>query len=288
MNVDGVPLGDASPSRKAKPIVSLSTVPGVDENIAIWERSWDWSREGEEWSDWWGGSRALWDAAIAPRIARFLPATRILEIAPGYGRWTQYLKEECDSLEVVDIAERCLDHCRERFSGDEHISYHLTDGSSLTMLDDRSIDVAFSFDSLVHVEMDVLEAYLSQLSDRLSPDGVGFFHHSNIGAYAPLTALARRVPKPMLDKLIARGLVIDIVAWRAESVTAKAFAQACARVGLSCIGQEMISWEHGPYLTDVLSTFTRPGSKWDRDNVVMRNPLFAAEGRRMRRLYAGS
>src|SRR3954464_15727991 len=100
-------------------------MPEIDHNVAVWETSWDWSEQGEEWSGWWGGTPALWHGALLPRLHAFLPAPTILEIAPGYGRWTQYLKNCCDRLVVVDLAERCIEHCRERFSGASNIEYHV-------------------------------------------------------------------------------------------------------------------------------------------------------------------
>ena len=221
-----------------------------------------------------------------PRIHAFVPVGTVLEIAPGYGRWTQYLKDQCDQLVIVDLTEGCIDACRRRFADSENIDYHVNDGRSLDMVDDGSIDFAFSFDSLVHAEADVLEAYLSQLASKLKPDGVGFVHHSNIGAYRGLAKLTRRVPERIRRPLVRRGVLIDISAWRAESVTAGAFAADCQRVGLACIGQEKISWEFGAYMTDALSMFTPRGSRWERPSVVVRNPLFGAGGRRMARAYA--
>jgi len=41
----------------------------------------------------------------------------------------------------------------------------------------------FSLDSLDHAEGDVMEAYLGQLAHKLTPNGVGFIHHSNLGMY---------------------------------------------------------------------------------------------------------
>jgi hypothetical protein len=52
------------------------------------------------------------------------------------------------------------------------------------MIADRSIDLALSFDSLVHAEADVLSSYLAQLATKLRSDGVAFIHHSNFGECA--------------------------------------------------------------------------------------------------------
>jgi SAM-dependent methyltransferase len=263
-------------------------LPEVDRNLATWSSDWDWSRQGDEWSAPWGGTPALWYGALLPRIHAFVPAGTILEIAPGYGRWTQYLKDLCERLVIVDLTQGCIDHCRERFADSTNIEYHVNDGRSLEMVEDGSIDFAFSFDSLVHAESDVLGAYIDQLARKLTPGGVGFVHHSNIGAYPRLTKLARRVPGRAVGPLVRRGALINIVAWRAESVTAESVAQQCERAGLACVGQEKINWEAGRYLIDTLTIFTRPGSRWDRPRAVVRNPLFTDEARRMARLYATS
>src|SRR4030095_8370524 len=45
---------------------------------------------GEEWSSAWGGSEAQWLGAIFLRIRAFIPTDTILEIAPGFGRWTNF------------------------------------------------------------------------------------------------------------------------------------------------------------------------------------------------------
>src|SRR3954463_5279292 len=158
-------------------------MPDVDENLANWSTDWDWSQRGDEWSRWWGGTPALWHAAILPRIHSFVPTGTILEIAPGFGRWTQYLKDLADRLVIVDLTDECIAACRERFADSANIDYHVNDGRSLEMVEDGSVDFVFSFDSLVHVEDDVLTAYLNQLAAKLKPDGVGFFHHSNLGMY---------------------------------------------------------------------------------------------------------
>jgi SAM-dependent methyltransferase len=259
---------------------------GVEENRAVWESGWDWSDGGESWSAWWGDTPSLWFGGILPRIHAFIPTGTILEIAPGYGRWTQYLKHSCAHLVLVDLTERCIEHCRERFAADDHIEYHVNDGRSLEMVADHSIDLAFSFDSLVHVELDVLESYVTQLATKLTDDGVGVFHHSNLGHYRVSTALARRAPRRLLPRLVRLGVAPDLYAWRAESGTATAFASLCTQAGLTCVTQELISWEHGRYLTDAISVFTRPGSRWDRAPVVTTDRGFGAAGRRSARLYA--
>lgn len=261
-------------------------MPDIDQNRAVWTQTWNWFRQGDEWSDWWGGTEAMWYGALLPRLHALLPAGTILEIAPGYGRWTQFLKERCERLVVVDLSENCIEHCQRRFASSSHIEYHVNDGRSLDAIADGSVDLAFSFDSLVHVDSDVISGYLAQLERKLSPDGVGFVHHSNAGHHRSLSALARRAPQRALRPLVNMGVLPDVYAWRDETMTAERFREACRDSGLTCCTQEQIAWQTGRYLIDVLSTFTRPGSRFARPLAVARNPAFGREGRRMARLYA--
>jgi hypothetical protein len=260
-------------------------MPSVADNLAIWN-GFDWREQGDEWSRWWGGTPAMWHGIVMPRIHPIVPTGSMLEIAPGFGRWTQFLKGLCDRLVVVDLTEKCIDHCRERFAAAGHIDYYVNDGLSLDMVADRSVDFVFSFDSLVHADPVVFEAYIPQLAAKLRPDGIGLIHHSNAGSLRAFTSASRRIPKRLLDASIRTGVAVNLVAGRDERMTAQIFRETCERSGLSCFAQELVSWEFGYYLLDCISMFTHPGSRWDRFPRVERNPLFAREARRMTRLYA--
>lgn len=256
-------------------------MPDVRENRLTWNAPSSWSAQGDEWSGPWGGTEQMWHGTLLPRLHAFLPADTILELGPGQGRWTQYLKEAAQRLVLVDLADDCIAACRERFGPDGNISYHVNDGKSLDMVADRSIDLVFSFDSLVHAEADVLEAYLGQLGTKLTPDGVGFIHHSNMGAYRRAARLARMVPGRLRRPLTMRRLLVNLYAWRAESTTAELFAALCERAGLVCIAQEKIRWEYGRGLTDAISLFTLPGSRWERPLVTVDNPHLMEEAARL-------
>lgn len=235
---------------------------------------------------------------LYPRIHRFLPASAILEIAPGYGRWTQFLQHACQSLIAVDMSETCIKHCKERFADSKHISFHVNDGSSLEVVPDGSIDFVFSFDSLVHAESDVLKSYLLQLPAKLKPNGVGFFHHSNAGAYKGRLAILsgyRRLPSVFRNHILKQNhmerlLSTNIEAWRAPSMTAKLFRDYCEQAGLRCVSQELLNWYKGMCLIDAMSVFTKPGSQWDREFVYLENDRFVDSTfltRRLARLYSG-
>jgi SAM-dependent methyltransferase len=249
-------------------------MPTIQENLNYFQQ-YEWTRQGDEWSDPWGGPEAQWFGAIYPRITDFIRAQSILEIAPGFGRWTQYLKNYCENLTLVDLSNRCIETCKERFAAYSHINYHVNDGRSLSMIPDRSIEFVFSFDSLVHVEADVMGAYLDQLAQKLTPHGVGFSHHSNIGAYPNLVFLLRMLPLRLRGLLMRKNILVND-GWRAHSMSATVFERLCEKAGLQCISQELINWQ-GDLLIDCFSTFTLKLSRWSRPNRIIKNPGFMEE-----------
>ena len=202
-------------------------MPSINENNQLWNCDYDWQGKGDEWSFLWGSPEMQWYGTILPRIHQFLPTGTILEIGCGFGRWTQFLKDNCENLIAVDLSQKCIEACQNRFANFDHISYFINDGKSLDMIADGSLDFAYSFESLVHAEADVIEAYINQLARKLKPNGVGFIHHSNIGEYA---------------EHFARPEITDNAHWRAFTMTAGKFKDFLEQAGLHCNSQEVIKW----------------------------------------------
>lgn len=237
----------------------------IDVNRQTWDGAYDWSGQGEEWSRAWGGSEAQWYGCIFPRIHHFLPVESILEIAPGYGRWTQYLLRYSRTLIAVDLSAKCIEACRTRFVGAPAL-FFVNDGSSLAMVADGTIDLAFSFDSLVHAEAAVIRDYIFELSEKLSVNGVAFIHHSNFGSYA-----MAGVGNPHL---------------RAPSMTADALLNFCAESGrVTCISQELINWGQAEMI-DCISTITPIASRYARPSKRIENSWFMTEAAIIRQ-YSG-
>jgi hypothetical protein len=242
---------------------------------------YDWKDAGEEWSGPWGSSAAQWDGTIFPRIRDCLPAGTILEIAPGFGRWTHYLKNYCEELWAVDKSSECIEAARRRFAADSHVRCYLNDGRSLAMIPDASIDFVFSFDSFVHPNPDVIEAYLRELKTKMKIDGKGFIHHSNFGQYAD--TLRERVPD-VLAKPLIKMKILDWAHHRNPGMSADLFRELCALNGLHCISQELVNWR-GRRLIDCLSLFVRSDSAPQEPTRIIRNPNFMREAARLRRQW---
>jgi SAM-dependent methyltransferase len=245
-------------------------VASREQNRAVWE-DYDWAASGEEWSAVWGGVRTQWWACLYPRLSRYLPAPTVLEIAAGAGRFSQFLVPLARRLILVDLAPRCVELCRQRFAGLAHVECHENDGRTLPFVADGSVDFALSIDSLVHVDLATIVAYVAELARVLTPDGVAFLHHSNFGAYVdPATGLAR-IPNPH---------------WRDESVTAVQVRAAAAERGLAPLVQEEVNWGAREQLTDCFSLLTRQGSRHEAPLLRAENPHFMDEAVRLAQLMA--
>jgi SAM-dependent methyltransferase len=267
-------------------------MPTIEENRSLFDGTYDWPQAGEEWSTDWGGAEIQWYGSILPRISAFVPADTILEIAPGYGRWTAFLAKLCNRLIIVDLSESCIDRCRERFANHSNIYYFVNDGRSLEMVEDRSIDFIFSFDSLVHAEDTEVKSYTAEFSKKLRPNGVCFIHHSNLGDYVRRIEIQARLAKfAKLYRLLEKLGVCDNLAtqWRARSMTAAKMAKFAHEYDLQCISQELVTWETRFVLIDCLSTLVLCGSKWCRPKRTLENTGFVLEAKRLSdlaRLYA--
>jgi SAM-dependent methyltransferase len=242
---------------------------------------YDWRKAGEEWSQPWGSSAAQWTGTIFPRIRDCLPTGTILEIGSGFGRWTHYLKDYCEKLWAVDKSSECIEACRERFATESHVHCYLNDGRSLSMIPDGSIDFVFSFDSFVHPNRDIIEAYLRELRMKLKMGGKGFIHHSNFGEY--VDSLRERVPKSLAKPLIKLN-ILDWAHHRNPDMSADLFRALCAQNGLHCISQELVNWR-GRRLIDCLSLFVRSDSAPQTPAKIISNPKFMREAARLRRQW---
>ncbi len=188
-------------------------------NYTRWQETEDWSSEGDRWSNALGGTRAEWFWFIYPRIQRYLPTRRLLEIAPGFGRWTQFFFDHAKEIVGVDLAPRCVEACKQRFAGHANFSCYVNDGMTMPMIEDASVTFVFSFGSFVHMEEDVAASYIREIARVLAPSGNAFIHHSNGGA------LYEGAPPRNFSRLSA-----TFVAEQAKSV------------GLLPITQELHSW----------------------------------------------
>ena len=154
-------------------------LPGMNStalNAEIWNQ-WDWTKGGEEWTQ-----SEEWKASLIQNVlnANVPEGGNILEIGPGAGRWTEHLLKRAKRLTGIDISKECVVVCRRKFADFDNVAFHTNDGSSLTLIEDSSVDTIWSFDVFVHInESDVAE-YAEEFARVLRTGGRGIIHHGTV------------------------------------------------------------------------------------------------------------
>jgi SAM-dependent methyltransferase len=232
----------------------------IDWNHSVWNGAYSWPDAGEEWSEPWGGSVAQWFGSLYPRIHKYLPTKRILEIAPGFGRWTKFLIPACEQFTGIDLSSRCVEACKARFPGHGG-DFHQNDGLDLSAAAGQ-YDFIFSFDSLVHADVEVFDSYVPQILSKLTKDGVAFLHHSNFPA---------------------SGSLKKNIHIRSQNVDSEKVAALIGKCGGSVLVQERINWRGGTELIDCLTTFSRHRAQ---PPIRLDNPLFMAEAQLIKNFHS--
>jgi SAM-dependent methyltransferase len=240
-------------------------MPTIEENQTCWNTTYEWTCAGDEWSGPWGGTAQQWFSVLLPRLHRFLPAGTLLEIAPGFGRWTAFLAPYCRKLIGVDLAQKCVRACEERFRDQPQMAFHMNDGSSLSMIGNSCVDLAFSFDSLVHADEFAIYGYLKELYRTLKPGGRAFIHHSNLGEYVTLDGIPLVAMKELFHE---HG--------RDRAMTAEKFRIRSVAEGLEVPSQELLAWGNAECLIDCITLLVKPPPHTAQTKVV-RNVEFMQE-----------
>ena len=249
-------------------------MPSLEWNKKHWDQQYPWSAHGDEWSYSFGSAAAHWFGFILPRLHRYLPDrsaadSRIVEIAPGHGRWTQFLLDHCRTFVGYDLSESCVAFCNNRFKdrvAAGTAAFSSTDGVSLGEPDD-AVDLVFCFDSLVHAERDVMQSYLRGLAKCLKQGRFAFLQHSNLGAYPELHNYNNAGP------YILRGTTVS-------AATMLADAKEC---GLAVLIQEGLNHETQAMnneLVDCISLIQKPvPGRSARETVYLSNRSYPLLGK---------
>lgn len=207
----------------------------IRSNYDMWQW-YDWRLKGEEWS-----SSPAWKESVVHHIMeRWLePGKTILEIGPGVGRWTEPLQKLAGELIVVDLSDRCIDLCRERFQGATNMAFQINDGRTLPGVASDSIEAVWSWDVFTMVAPPDIDSYLAELARVLRSGGRAIIHHAKEGGKAT-------------------GLAAD--GWRSH-MTAELFKEMLNKHGLNLI-EQFDSWGPGGRFDvrkyrDVVSVFEK-------------------------------
>jgi SAM-dependent methyltransferase len=100
-----------------------------------------------------------------------------LEIGPGGGRWTRYLLP-FRRLYVVDHYAELLAELRRNFA-QPNIVEILNNGTDFPGIPTASVDFVFSFGVFVHLDADIIRAYLANLHAVIHPTTQLVIHYSD-------------------------------------------------------------------------------------------------------------
>lgn len=199
----------------------------IKENRNLWTL-YDWSKKGEEWTISAPWKKSLVSDVLEPHIPI---GSRVLEIGPGAGRWTEALAPRAKHLTLVDLTPECIRLCKEQFGLDPKFEFFVNDGSDLSFIPDASIDRIWSFDVFVHIQSADIEKYVSQFPRVLVSGGVAVIHHAANGT--------------------------NIHGWRSD-MTATKMREFCEHYGLELVEQLSSCGGHGFEFGDVISILRRP------------------------------
>ena len=177
-------------------------MPSIDENMQLWNSSHEWCLDGDEWDnqaahcnipygEW---KQSIVEAFIYSNIDE---NSHALEIAPGHGRWSEFLIKRAKRVMLVDLSPNCIEFCKERFSEFDNVDYFVNNGKSLDFVSNNSIDFVWSYDSFVHMEKDVIESYFAEISRALRPKGKAIIHHAGRRNAALRLQFMRKLGKRM-------------------------------------------------------------------------------------------
>jgi ubiquinone/menaquinone biosynthesis C-methylase UbiE len=207
------------------------------EEQRLWNLNSNWSIDGHEWSKSFGTTENLWNNEIFDKIKEFR-GKKILEIAPGFGRITQFLSILAGELIVVDLNPLCIEKTREKLKN-HVLAYFVNDGKSIPKVRDNSQDLVFSFDSFVHMHANVTEEYVKEIHRVLKPGGQSFIHHSWLYGGSEEST--------------------NNVAGRAN-MSPEQFKEIVNRYGMEIVSQDVIQFEplNSWNGTDCISMFRKP------------------------------
>jgi ubiquinone/menaquinone biosynthesis C-methylase UbiE len=174
-----------------------------------------------------------WEKWLWPMIAQ--SNFRVtLDFACGFGRNTRKLAEHAFKIYAVDVNPAAIEYFQNRFADNPSIIAILTDGHSLPSIADGTLTFIYSFDSVVHFDMDLIREYLLEFRRTMSSGATAFIHHSNLGTGTFGTNPAGR-----------------------GNASAATFKQACEQAGFVIMDQQVINWGEHVNL-DCITRFRKP------------------------------
>lgn len=157
------------------------------------------------------------------RLFSKLNLENVVELACGHGRHVPQYINQAGQITLVDILEKNIQICRERFADFPQVSYYKNNGSDFADLPGNHYTALFTYDSMVHFESIDVYYYLQDTYRILRPGGMALFHHSN-------------------NTHDYKQSFNNSVHGARSYMSAQLFAHYAHRTGLSIVTQQPIDW----------------------------------------------
>lgn len=108
-----------------------------------------------------------------------LDLENVIELAVGRGRHVKMYEPMAKHIVVVDILQKNIDYCKERYKYSKKIDYLCNNGYNLKELNSGEYTALFCYDAMVHFEMMDIYEYLRDIYRVLKLGGMALLHHSN-------------------------------------------------------------------------------------------------------------
>jgi len=108
------------------------------------------------------------------------PQDDLLELGCGAARIGRELIDRCGHWTGVDISPNMIRVAGRRLEGHDKVRLEVLERTSLSMLDDESLDKAYSVAVLCHMDKEDLFLYLRELARVLRPGGLAYLETWNL------------------------------------------------------------------------------------------------------------
>ena len=98
------------------------------------------------------------------------PSTTVVEIGPGGGLWTRYMLA-AQSIYAVDFHQELLNELKSNIVHPD-IKFIKNSGSDFPGIPPKSVDFLFSFGTFVHLDLELIDQYLTNMKPLLKPESM--------------------------------------------------------------------------------------------------------------------
>lgn len=124
--------------------------------------------------------QAHWDSILSKYFNEYpFDMSRAVDFAAGYGRNTRKLLEiGAAHVTAIDVNDDCIKALNEGLDPTRTEIIH-NSGSDLSALKSDYYTFFYSFDAMVHFDLEIILSYIPEFARVLKPHGFALIHHSN-------------------------------------------------------------------------------------------------------------